>query len=189
MATSKEMAERLSTRFSGRVSDAAEFRGEITVRVVEASRIAEVMAFAKSDLGFDLLLDISGVDHLGKEPRYEVVYHLYGMATGVYLRVKTAVGSDSAELPSVSGIWRAADWHEREAFDLMGLKFTSHPDMRRIIMWDGYPYHPLRKDFPLAGLPTEDGRANAAPLEGGPFVTSTGEKTTVDREPRGKGEA
>lgn len=147
------------------------------------------MAFAKSDLGFDLLLDISGVDHLGKEPRYEVVYHLYGMATGVYLRVKTAMGSDSAELPSVSGIWRAADWHEREAFDLMGLKFTGHPDMRRIIMWDGYPYHPLRKDFPLAGLPTEDGRANAAPLEGGPFVTSTGEKTTVDREPRGKGEA
>jgi NADH-quinone oxidoreductase subunit C len=182
-----ELARRLAERFPGLVSGPSEFRGEFAVTVGDAQRIAEVMKVAKEELGFDLLLDASGVDHLGREPRFEMVYELYAMSAGAYLRVKTPVAGDPPELPSVCGVWRAADWHEREAFDLMGIKFSGHPDLRRIIMWEGYPHHPLRKDFPLAGLPTEDGRADTAPLAGGPFVTSPGEKTTVEREPRAKG--
>ena len=83
-------------------------------------------------------------------------------------------------MPTATGIWPGANWHERECFDLMGVKFTDHPDLRRILMWDGYPYHPLRKDFPLAGLPTElpdeeiaeysGTKVIPAPMAGGPFV-------------------
>lgn len=187
MATSKELAERLAARFPGLVALLPEFRGETAVSVGEAGRIVEVMAFARGDLGFETLLDASGVDHLGKNPRFEMVYELYARVSGAYLRVKTAVAVEPPELPSVSGVWRAADWHEREAFDLFGIRFTGHPDLRRIMMWEGYPHHPLRKDFPLAGLPTHDRRADVAPLEGGPFVTTPGVKTAVDREPRSKG--
>jgi NADH-quinone oxidoreductase subunit C len=89
-------------------------------------------------------------------------------------------------VPSVSAIWRTADWHEREIWDMLGIRFSGHPDLRRILMWEGYPHHPLRKDFPLGGLPTEmpDIAFTAkAPLEGGPFVTSSA-ALAQDREPR-----
>ena len=154
--------------------------------VSETAKLVEIMAYAKQDLGFEMLLDASGIDHLDRTPRFEMVYELYSMTAGAHLRVKAPVAADPPELPSVSGVWRAADWHEREAYDLLGIRFSGHPDLRRIMMWEGYPHYPLRKDFPLAGLSTEDGRADVAPLEGGPFVTSTGVKTAVDREPRAK---
>jgi len=166
-----------------------EFRGETSIMVKDASRIAEVMRCARNDLGFELLLDISSVDHLGDEPRFEVVYHLYSFKAHQHLRLKTRVGEEKPELPSITEIWKGADWHEREVFDMMGIRFAGHPDLRRILMWDGYPHFPLRKEFPLAGIPTEDGRANIAPMAGGPFVTSPGEKTALEREPRAKGES
>jgi NADH-quinone oxidoreductase subunit C len=90
-------------------------------------------------------------------------------------------------LPTVSGIWRTANWHEREIYDMMGVRFTGHPDLRRIIMWEGYPFHPLRKDFPLSGKPTEMPEvafSEPAPLAGGPFVTVAGGKDAQSREPR-----
>jgi len=92
-------------------------------------------------------------------------------------------------LPTVTGIWRTADWHEREIYDMMGIKFSGHRDLRRILMWEGYPYFPLRKDFPLAGRPSEMpdvAFSKAAPLEGGPFVTVPSTATTKDREPRSR---
>ena len=109
------------------------------------------------------------------------------MTHKTHLRLKTSVSEERSELPTISGVWRTADWHEREMFDMMGLRFTGHPDLRRILMWDGYPYFPLRKDFPLAGKPTdlpEVAFTNRAPLEGGPFVTIAGGKDTGAREPR-----
>ncbi len=183
-----ELAQQLSNRFKDLISSPVEFRGEATISLNNASAIAEVMQFAKSNLGFDMLLDICSVDHLGSDPRFEVVYHLYSFASHQYLRIKTFVSEENLELPTLSHLWKAADWHEREVFDMMGIRFRGHPDLRRILMWDSYPYHPLRKDFPLAGIPSPDGHANAVPMAGGPFVTSPGEMTTVDREPRGKGE-
>ena len=188
MKTSIELAQLLIQRFPNHFSPPTEFRGEISLKLKNAQDLLEVMSFAKSNLEFDFLVDITAVDHMGEEPRFELVYQLYSTSSHQYLRIKTTIGEEKAEVFTVSGIWRTADWHEREAFDLMGIRFTNHPDLRRILMWDSYPHHPLRKDFPLAGLPTEDGRARPVPLNGGPFVTSPGNLTTVDREPHGKGQ-
>ena len=86
-----------------------------------------------------------------EDPRWTVVYHLYNLSNHTHLRLKTDVSEEKSELPSVIGVWRTADWHEREAYDMMGLRFRGHLDLRRILMWEGYPYFPLRKDFPVTG--------------------------------------
>ena len=169
------------------ISEPTEFRGEITLKVLDAERITEMCAFAKGDLGFDYLVDISSVDNYGEDPRFTVVYELYGFAHKSHLRLKTDVSEEKSELPTVTTIWRTANWHEREMYDMMGLRFRGHPDLRRILMWEGYPYFPLRKDFPLSGKPTdlpEVAFTKPAPMEGGPFVTIAGGKDRVAREPR-----
>ena len=185
--TARELAQQLKGRFGDLISEPAEFRGEITVQLSEANCIAEVCDFAKKQLGFDFLVDVSSVDNYGADPRWTVVYHLYGYGHRCALRVKTNVSEEESELPTVTGVWKTADWHEREVYDMMGIRFRDHPDLRRILMWDGYPYFPLRKDFPLSGKPSdvpEVAFTNAAPLEGGPFVTLAGGKSATAREPR-----
>ena len=165
-----------------------EFHGETSL-TVERSAIKEIALFSRDTLGFTYLVDISGVDHFGDEPRFEVVYELYQFEKGDYLRLKIAVSEDDLTVPSVSEVWPTADWHERETFDMFGIKFSGHPDLRRILMWEGYPYYPLRKDFPLAGLPSEMpdvAFTKPAPLAGGPFVTTPSTATTKDREPRSR---
>lgn len=187
MPTSLELAGQLREKFGDLISEPLEFRGEVTVTVADAERIAEVCAHAKSALGFDLLLDLSSIDNYGDDPRWTVVYELSGIGHGCHLRLKTHVGEERSQLPTVSGVWRTADWHEREAYDMMGIVFSGHPDLRRILMWEGYPYFPLRKDFPLAGKPTvlpDTAFTQPAPLEGGPFVTLPGGKDSAAREPR-----
>ncbi len=164
-----------------------EFRGETTL-VIGRERIAEVAAAARS-LGFDTLADLSSVDNFGEEPRFEVVYELYSLTDNHYLRLKASVSEDDLEVPTVTGVWSTANWHEREVYDMMGIRFSGHPDLRRILMWEGYPYFPLRKDFPLAGKPSEMpdvAFTKAAPLEGGPFVTQPSNATVKDREPRAR---
>jgi NADH-quinone oxidoreductase subunit C len=185
--TALELAQQLKSRFGDLLSEPAEFRDEITLKLAGAARIAEVCRAAKTELGFDYLVDITSIDNLGDDPRFTVVYHLYGYGHRCALRLKTEVSEEKAELPTVTGIWRTADWHEREIYDMMGLRFIGHPDLRRILMWEGYPYFPLRKDFPLAGKPSEMpdvAFTRSAPLEGGPFVTIAGGKDSVAREPR-----
>ncbi len=183
------IAEILSTiegRFS--VLKKIEFRGETSL-VVERSIIHEVAVLCKSELGFNYLIDISSVDNFGEEPRFEIVYELYAFGGGQHIRLKIAVSEDDLTVPTVSDVWPTADWHEREIYDMMGIKFSGHPDLRRILMWDGYPYFPLRKDFPLAGRPSDMpdvAFTKAAPLEGGPFVTLPSTATTKDREPRAR---
>lgn len=176
----------LESKFS--VLQKTEFRGETTL-VVKAENIIEICEFSKSDLGFDYLIDLSGVDYMGEDPRFEVVYELYSLAKGEWLRLKARISEDVLEIDSVSSVWATADWHEREAFDMYGIRFKNHPDLRRILMWDGYPYFPLRKDFPLAGKPSnmpDVAFSASAPLEGGPFVTVPSTATTKDREPRSR---
>lgn len=165
-----------------------EFRGETSL-VVEPAAIKDICRFCKDSLGYTVLVDLSGVDNFGEEPRFEVVYELYQFERGEYLRLKVAVSEDSLEVPTVSDVWATADWHEREAFDMFGIRFDGHPDLRRILMWDGYPYFPLRKDFPLAGKSSdvpEVAFSEPAPLAGGPFVTAPSSGTTQDREPRSR---
>lgn len=185
--TALEFAQELKGKFGDLLAEPAEFRGEITLQVADSARIAEVCASAKQDLGFDYLVDITSIDNYGDDPRFAVVYHLYNYKELCHLRLKTTVSEEAAELPTVTGVWRTADWHEREIYDMMGLRFRGHPDLRRILMWEGYPYFPLRKDFPLSGKSSEVPEVaftRTAPLEGGPFVTIAGGKDTIAREPR-----
>ncbi len=182
-----DYANKLREKFGELISAPAEFRGEITLNVADAECIVEVCAFAKKELGFDYLADLSSVDNYGEDPRWTIVYELYGIGHNQYLRLKTNVSEEKSELPTVTGVWRTADWHEREIYDMMGVRFRGHPDLRRIIMWEGYPYFPLRKDFPLGGKPTdlpEIAFTKTAPIEGGPFVTTPGGKDAIEREPR-----
>ena len=165
-----------------------EFRGETTL-IVERAAIHDLALFCRDTLGFDYLIDISGVDHFGEEPRFEIVYELSQLATSIHLRLKIRVSEDDLSAATVSDVWATADWHEREIFDMMGMRFTGHPDLRRILMWEGYPFYPLRKDFPLAGKASDvPGVAftKAAPMDGGPFVTLPSTATTKDREPRSR---
>jgi NADH-quinone oxidoreductase subunit C len=185
--TALEQAQKLKAKFGDLISEPAEFRGEITIKLTDAERIAEVCGLAKTELKFNYLVDISSVDNYGEDPRWTVVYHLRNLANGAELRIKTDVSEEKSELPTIIGVWRGADWHEREIYDMMGIRFRGHSDLRRILMWEGYPYFPLRKDFPLAGKPTDvPGVAftKIASQEGGPFVTLPGSGNAISREPR-----
>jgi len=182
-----DLANQLKAKFGDLLSEPADFRSEITLVLADAEHIVEVCEFAKKSLGFNMLLDISSIDNYGEDPRWTIVYELYHMEQKTHLRLKTSVGEEKSELPTVSTVWRTADWHEREIYDMMGVRFREHPDLRRILMWDGYPYFPLRKDFPLAGKPSdlpEVAFTRPAPLQGGPFVTVPGGKDSMAREPR-----
>lgn len=182
-----DLAKKLQSRFGDLVSEPTVFRREVTVEIADAERIHEVCEFAKRELAFDYLVDLSTLDHYGDDPRWSVVYELYSYQHRVHLRLKTRVSEERSELPSVTSVWRTANWHEREAYDMMGIRFRNHPDLRRILMWEGYPYFPLRKDFPLAGKPSEMpdvAFSKTAPLEGGPFVTVAGGRDAIEREPR-----
>jgi NADH-quinone oxidoreductase subunit C len=182
-----DLAQQLQKLSPEIVGAPTEFRGEATLIVSDAQKIGDVCAQARDALKFDFLIDISSVDHYGDDPRFTVVYELYSQSHNEYLRLKTHVSEEKAELPSVASLWSAANWHEREIFDMMGIRFTGHPDLRRIIMWEGYPHHPLLKDFPVAGKPTdlpEVAFSEPAPIEGGPFITATGATDAGRREPR-----
>lgn len=185
--TALELAQKLKAQFGELIAELPEFRGEIALQIQDSERVVEVCAFAKKELGFDYLVDVSSVDNYGDDPRFTILYHLYGLAHRSYLRLKTDVGEEKSEVPTVVTVWRTADWHEREIYDMMGIRFRGHPDLRRILMWEGYPYFPLRKDFPLSGKPSnlpEIAFTETAPLQGGPFVTIAGGKDTISREPR-----
>ncbi len=189
--TTTEAADKIAARFPETVFLRAEFRGETTLEL-DRAHIEEVSGFAKNELGFDFLTDITSVDNietpLEQKGRFEIVYGLYNLTDRLTLRLKIRVPEDNPVVKSVTGLWKTADWHEREIYDMMGVKFENHPDLRRILMWDGYPYFPLRKDFPLAGKTTElpdVAFSREAPLEGGPFVTRPAEHS-YQREPRPK---
>jgi NADH-quinone oxidoreductase subunit C len=106
------------------------------------------------ELRFNFLSDIAGVDHYPSTPRFEVVYHLYSLPNKWRVRIKCRLG-DPPHVPSVTGVWRTANWHEREAWDMYGIAFDGHPDLRRIYMWEGFEGFPQRKDFPLRGYKDE----------------------------------
>ncbi len=177
-------------QFGDAIGAPVEFRAEVSLTVAR-EKILEVCRYAAKECGFDLLTDLSGVDNYGDDPRYGVVYHLYSIADRSALRLKIVVPEDDLVVESVESVWKTADWHEREAFDMFGIRFRNHPNLKRILMWDGYPYYPLRKDFPLAGLPTElpetavdADTVRTSPMLGGPFVAPQGTRSSVRREPR-----
>ncbi len=185
MERQKAAAQKISARYPQ--TRTQEFRGDITL-TVPAEQLLEVMRYAKEGAGFDMLLCVSAVDHLNDNAaqRFEVNYALTQAETGVNLLVRVELSEDSPRVGSVVGIWRSANWLEREQYDMLGIEFEGHPDLRRILMWDEYPYFPMRKDFPLEGVPTElPGVAftEKAPTAGAPFCTRPG-NTAGEREAR-----
>ena len=184
--TAQELLNSLSKLFGPKIQNKTEFLGETTY-TISPGDLREVAKFCRDELSFDYLIDITSIDNFGEEPRFEIVYELYSMTLAVYLRLKLRVSEDECAVDTVSDIWPTANWHEREIYDMMGIKFNGHPDLRRILMWDGYPFFPLRKEFPLEGLPSEMPNVaftEAAPMEGGPFVTRPSTATAKEREPR-----
>lgn len=162
--------------------------------------LAGLMKDLRDRCGYDLLLDITAVDHgVGQSPRFSCLYHLLDTSRHQYFRVTSACDSGSEPtMPSMTGLWPGANWHERETWDMFGIRFDGHPDLRRILMWEEYPYFPLRKDFPLAGIETplpsseiaERTGASliAAPMAGGPFHAEPGLPMSA-AEPRAKDES
>ena len=169
---------------------------------VPLADLVAVLRTLRDEHAFDLLMDVTAIDWAeGASPRFTVVYHLLSTTKpGTYVRIAANCANDlEPAAPSMVSLWAGADWHERECFDMFGIKFEGHPDLRRILMWDGYPYYPLRKEFPLAGIETDLPVADiaeetgtkvvAAPMAGGPFVASPGEVNLTDAEPRAKDES
>jgi NADH-quinone oxidoreductase subunit C len=157
MTVSPELAERpllrkLQAFNSQAVAEASEFRGELTV-VTPAALGRSVLEFLKGDPGlrFNFLADLTAVDRYPSEPRFEVVYHLRSMQSGERLRLKTRVPSEEARIDSVVSLWPVADMLEREVFDLFGIHFAGHPNLKRLLMPDDWEGHPLRKDYPVEG--------------------------------------
>ena len=142
---------KLKEKFLNSNLGVATFRGEVTVTVSKED-IFEICKFLHSDpdLQYHLLTDLCGLDFFPQSPRFGVVYHLCSLKSNQRLRLKARVG-EMESIPSVESIWKGANWYEREAFDLFGITFENHPDLRRIMLWDGYEGHPLRKDFPVEG--------------------------------------
>ncbi len=154
-----ELIERVKALLGADVLDSHAHRGDATV-LVPLERVRECLRLLKLDpgLAFNVLIDLTAVDYLGREPRFELVYHLASLdaqprddaPSAIFrrLRVKAGVPENPCEADSICGLWEAANWYEREVFDLYGIRFREHPDLRRILLYDEFKGHPLRKDYP-----------------------------------------
>lgn len=138
-------------KFPGAVLNIEAFRGETSI-TVDMEKIREVMVFLKESetLLYDLLLDLAGVDFEDASPRFMIAYLLHSMKFNKKLRIKI-MAAEGVSVDTVSDIWKSADWMEREVYDMFGIKFNNHPDLRRILLTDDFVGHPLRKDFPVEG--------------------------------------
>ncbi|MDD2853063.1 MAG: NADH-quinone oxidoreductase subunit C [Desulfuromonadaceae bacterium] len=151
MAENNRAVLKLKEKFAASIIEVVEFRGEVTVTVAKNS-IIEILSFLKQSLQYNLLTDLTAVDYLGKkEERFMMVYLLCSIPNKDRLRIKAAVTEVDCKIPTASTVWKTANWLEREVFDLFGITFDGHPDLRRILMTDDWVGHPLRKDYPLQG--------------------------------------
>ena len=148
--TKLDPKEALQAAFPDVVQEILEFRGEITI-VVDGDQIVDVCRYCRDTKGltYNFLSDVAGVDYHPQSPRFAVSYHLYSMVHNRSLRLKVYLSDEEPTVPSVTGVYPAANWFEREIFDLLGVTFTEHPDLRRILMPENWDGHPLRKDYPL----------------------------------------
>ncbi len=164
-----------------------------------AEKMIEFFTALRDEFAYDLLVDVTAVDWDAQSPRFTGIYHILSTTKHEYIRVAVDCEDDiNPSLPSLAKLYPAANWHERETYDLMGIRYEGHPDLKRILMWDDYPYHPLRKEFPLAGIETPfpaddvaasvDAKVLPAPMMGGPFVSSA-DGPMSQTEPQAKDES
>jgi NADH-quinone oxidoreductase subunit C len=150
----QHVLDALSAKYPDAIMAQTEFRDELTVEI-SPDRIVEVCRFFRDDpsLRFEMLADLCGIDMYTPTKRFGVIYNLYSLTTHHRVRLKTFVEEENPTVPTMTGVWGTANWHERETFDMFGIVFAGHPDLRRMYMPDEFEHHPLRKDFPLMGIP------------------------------------
>lgn len=154
VTTAASTVEALQGKFPQAIEETVEFRDEQTIVLMPGS-LVEVCAYLKNDLQYDFLETITVVDWLERVPRFDVVYQLLSIPHQCFVRLKVRVGQRREEhpaVPTVTNIWAGANWYEREVYDLFGITFSGHPDLRRILMPTDWTTHPLRKDYPLSGF-------------------------------------
>ena len=145
-----EILSKAATAFAGKIVESHNAHDNPTI-IIDRTDVTQVLTALRDDptFSFNMLIDLSAVDFFGQEPRFEVVYHLYSLRLNHRLRVKVRVPEDEAWIPSINTLWKSANWLEREVWDMFGITFQSHPDMRRILMYEEFRGHPLRKDYPV----------------------------------------
>lgn len=146
-----ELTEQLKSSFPQWIVDAHDFRGDETV-IVRKQGIVEIARFLKETPGldFEFLMDLTAVDYLGRKPRFEVVYHFFSLKHRRRLRVKALVDEADPAIDTLMGLWPGANWFEREVWDMFGIQFKGHPNLKRILMYEEFVGHPLRKDYPVS---------------------------------------
>ena len=142
---------KLTEKYNDQITEMTKFRNEITV-CIRPDKLIEILQYLRDEnaLGYNFLADLTAVDKYQESPRFEIVYHLRSLKYNFFIRIKTSI-QDNQKIPSVSSLWQTADWLEREVYDLFGIEFENHPDLRRILTPNHWEDHPLRKDYPLTG--------------------------------------
>ena len=144
----EDLIEALRGRFPAEVESSAETFGDQTLLVRREGLLAVMTALKSAPFDYAVLLDATCVDFLASESRFEMVYHLYSLSRNRRLRIKASLPADNPVVDSLAGLWKNADWLEREVFDMFGVAFMGHPDLRRILLYEGFEGHPLRKSYP-----------------------------------------
>ncbi|MEJ2195036.1 MAG: NADH-quinone oxidoreductase subunit C [Ignavibacteriaceae bacterium] len=154
MNSEELLNNKLKEQFPELIFEITKFRDELTI-LLPQKNIVEVCKYLKTESELEYLLceDITAIDWSRRKDRFTVVYHIYSFKNNLRLRLKTNVDGSDYAIDSVTSVWEAANWHERETFDMYGIKFNGHPDLRRMYMPEDFEYFPLRKDFPIMGIP------------------------------------
>ncbi|AFN73402.1 NADH dehydrogenase subunit C [Melioribacter roseus P3M-2] len=150
----KNITEKIKAKFEESVFEITEFRGDVSI-TVDPNKIVEIAGFLKNDedLQFVMCKDVTAIDWATRKNRFTVVYHVYSFKNNFNLRIKANISEEPPAIDSVTPVWRSANWYERETYDMYGINFRNHPDLRRMYMPEGFEYHPLRKEFPVLGIP------------------------------------
>lgn len=150
----QKIEEKLRSNFPEAILESSEFQGDLSF-IVDKRKIVDILKFLRDDpeLSFELLVDLCGVDRAKRKDRFEVVYHLVSIKNKYRLRLKVRLDEKDCSIDSVTSVYPTANWHERETYDMFGITFINHPDLRRMYMPEDFEYFPLRKDFPLLGIP------------------------------------
>ncbi len=142
--------QKIQDKFPSEVISTHQEKGDLTV-VIHKKRLHDILKFLKEDseTAFDMLMDLCGVDYLGETPRFEVVYHLYSLKQNHRLRVRVEVSEEEMSIPTVTDLWKTADWFERETAEMYGFQFLGHPNPRHLLLFENFEGFPLRKDYPI----------------------------------------
>jgi len=154
MNTKELIIEKIKEKFSESVEEISDFRDDLSI-TIKKDQIVNLGKFLKedSDLQFIMCKDVTAIDWATRKKRFTTVYHIYSFKLNYTLRLKSNIDDDPPTIETVTSIWQSANWYERETWDMYGIKFLNHPDLRRMYMPEGFEYHPLKKDFPVLGIP------------------------------------